>query len=312
MTKSIHRVTVEIRQIERLSDRVRMLELADMDDWELPPFTAGAHLNVHLPSGLVRSYSLCNDPAERKFYRIAVLREDEGRGGSRQVHELRQGERLLLSLPRNHLPLAPEGRVVMVAGGIGMTPFLSMVPVLERQGRPYELHLCARDSRADAFSALLAPMIRSGKLVRHYSGTGARLDIQALIAGIGTEDHVYLCGPERMISEAQSLGAGLGERLHMERFGPAGVGAEKAYVVKLARSGGNIPVTTGQTMLDALRAAGVDIPASCEAGVCLDCRTRFLEGSPDHRDIAMPVADRTSHLTPCVSGCLGDSITLDL
>jgi ferredoxin-NADP reductase len=312
MTKSIHRITVEIRQIERLSDRVRMLELADMEDWELPPFTAGAHLNLHLPGGLVRSYSLCSDPAERNLYRIAVLREDEGRGGSRQVHELQKGEQLLLSLPRNHLPLAPQGRSVMVAGGIGMTPFLSMVPVLEREGRPYELHLCARDAGTDAFSAVLAPMIRSGKLVQHYSRTGARLDLQALIAGIGAGDHLYICGPERMISEAQSLGAGLEERLHSERFGPAGSGAEKAYLVKLARSGSTISVTTGQTMLDALRDAGVDIPASCDAGVCLDCRTRFIEGSPDHRDIAMPVADRTSHLTPCVSGCLGDSITLDL
>ncbi|WP_118135489.1 PDR/VanB family oxidoreductase [Oceanicella sp. SM1341] len=312
MAKAIHRVSVVLRSVETLPGDIRLLELADRDDWPLPPFTAGAHVDLHLPSGRIRQYSLCGDPAENTRYRIAVAREAAGRGGSAEVHAaLRPGQELLLSLPRNNFPLVPSGRVVMVAGGIGLTPFLSMLPDLTRTGRDFVLHVCAKAPERHGFTAALGGLA-PGRLALHFSRDGTRLDLAALVAGLGPEDHLYVCGPAGMMAEARRLGAGLGARLHLELFGAGEATGHTAYEVELARSGAVIPVAAGETMLEALRGAGLDIPSSCEAGVCLECRTRYLAGTPEHRDLAMPAADRHAWLTPCVSGCAGGRIVLDL
>lgn len=308
MAKSIHRVTTVLRHVEDLGGGVRVLTLADPDDWELPPFAAGAHVDLHLPSGRIRQYSLCGDPTEPARWRVAVGLEAAGRGGSAEAHGLEAGTTLLASLPRNLFPLAQTGRAVMVAGGIGITPFLSMAPVLARAGRDFELHVCTPGETP--FGAALAAY---GDRVRfHRSADGGRLDLTALIAGVGPEDHLYCCGPARMVDEAAHAGAVLGERLHIERFGVDGPAVAAAYEIELARSGRVIPVGVGQTMLDALRGAGLDLPATCEGGVCLDCRTRYLAGEPEHRDLALTAAERGAWLTPCVSGCAGGRIVLDL
>ncbi|MFC4668912.1 PDR/VanB family oxidoreductase [Seohaeicola nanhaiensis] len=312
MAKSIHRVSVEIRRIEALPGNVRLIELADHDDWELPPFTSGAHVDVHLPSGRIRQYSLCGSPDEPTRYLIAVARDAAGRGGSAEVHDaLAPGMPLLLSLPRNHFPLISEGRVVLVAGGIGITPFLSMLPELLRTGRNFELHVCTPSAQHDGFSRFLGD-VPADRLKVHYSDDGSRLDLSGLIDGLGPEDHIYVCGPGRMISEAREFEDRLGERLHIELFGAGETGQQAAYVVELANSGQIVPVGAGETMLEALRAAGVEVPSSCEGGVCLDCKTRYLEGTPVHRDLVLPAHERGTHLTPCVSGCAGDRIVLDL
>ncbi|WP_158970110.1 PDR/VanB family oxidoreductase [Chachezhania sediminis] len=312
MPKPIHRVSAVIRTLTDLPGDIRLIELADRDDWDLPPFTAGAHIDLHLPSGRIRQYSLVGDPAVSNRYVIAVARDEAGRGGSREVHDgLAVGDEVMLSLPRNHFPMADEGRVVMVAGGIGLTPFLSMLPALLAEGRDFALHVCngsvARHGLADLLDG-----VPPDRLHLHFSDAGTRLDLAELVATLGPDDHLYVCGPERMLDAAQAAGEGLGDRLHMERFGAAILAGQTAYEVELARSGEVIRVGAAQTMLEALREAGVEVPSSCEAGVCLDCKTRYLSGTPVHRDLIMPQGERGEFLTPCVSGCASERIVLDL
>ena len=312
MAKSIHRVSVVVRDIEDLGAGVRQFCLSDEDGWELPPFTAGAHVDVHLPSGGVRQYSLSSDPKDVHCYRIAVQLEESGRGGSKDMHDnLQVGQELLLSLPRNHFPMAAEGRVVMLAGGIGITPFLSVLPELADSKRDYILHYCTRSADHSPFYDTLKPYAEAGRVRFHRSDENTRLDLAALIGTLGADTHLYCCGPERMIDACLTMGEHLGERLHVEYFG-ATQEADTAYEVELARSGRVISVPEGQTMLQALRAADVDIAASCEAGICLDCKTRWLQGAPVHRELTMPKAERREWITPCVSGCEGGKIVLDL
>lgn len=318
MAKPIHRVTTVVRSIEPVSEGVLAFELAEPDGWELPPFSAGAHIDVHGPDRLVRQYSLFGDPAERTCYRIAVRREEAGRGGSLGLHrELRVGATLLVSLPRNHFPLQPGPHHVMIAGGIGITPFLSMIAVLERLAASFTLYYASRSPKATPFLDRLAPLARCG-LVHHRfsrSAGGQRLDLAGILADAPAESQVYCCGPLAMIREAVRLGEGsLDGRLHVELFGAAGgeAAADPDYAVELARSGRLIVVPRGQTMLSALREAGVEMNASCEGGVCLECKTRYLAGSPIHRDLTLPAAERREFLTPCVSGCSGERLLLDL
>lgn len=312
MAKSIHRVSVVVRGIEDLGAGVRQFCLSDEDGWELPPFTAGAHVDVHLPSGGVRQYSLCGDPKDPLRYRIAVQREETGRGGSRDMHEgIQVGQELLLSLPRNHFPMVSEGPVVMLAGGIGITPFLSVLPELVDGKRDYALHYCTRSADHSPFCDELKPYAEAGHVKFHRSDENTRLDLAALIEALEADTHLYCCGPERMIDACLAIGEHLGDRLHVEYFG-AKQEADIAYEVELSRSGRVISVPEGQTMLQALRAADVEIAASCEAGICLDCKTRWLQGAPVHRELTMPKAERREWITPCVSGCEGGKIVLDL
>ncbi len=311
MPRYIHRVTARIKSI-RDEHLVRRLELADEADWPLPPFTAGAHVDIYLPSGTVRQYSLCSDPAHDNRYHLAIKRDANSRGGSTEVHDvLTEGKELLLSLPRNHFPLVEaSGRIVMLADGIGVTPFLSMLPELERRGADYLLRYSTLSPEAVPMRDVLAEY---GDRVRfHHDETGTTIDLAAEIAAIGPDDHLYVCGPAPMLAVAETLGAHLRARLHIEHFGADGAGGDPAYEVEIASTGQVVPVPEDYTMLEALRMAGVDVPASCEGGVCLDCKTRYLAGAPIHRELTMPKSERGEYLTPCVSGCEGGRITLDL
>lgn len=311
MPRSIHRVSARIKSIKD-EHQVRRIEMGDLDDWLLPPFTAGAHVDIYLPSGTVRQYSLCGDPVEGNRYHIAVKRDVNSRGGSVEVHDaLTEGQDVLLSLPRNHFPLVEiAGRVVMLAGGIGVTPFLSMLPELERRGVDYLLRTSTLSADATPMRDVLSPY--GDKVQFHHDENDTRIDLKAEIDALGPDDHLYVCGPTPMLDAAEKLGAHLGDRLHIEHFGADGAGSDPAYEVEIASSGQIIPVSEGHTMLEALRMAGVDVPASCEGGICLDCKTRYLSGTPNHRDITLPKSERGEYLTPCVSGCDGGRITLDL
>lgn len=318
MVSPNHRVTTLVREIRRENEGVVSLTLMDPDGWLLPPFQPGAHIDVHLSNGAVRQYSLCGDPADATRYRIAVQREAEGRGGSILLHgETRVGDTLLVSLPRNHFALAAPGhRHVLVGGGIGLTPLMSMVEELRRRGDVFALHACLR-SRADMpFRDWLEPLEREG--LAHLYATrdvdGRKLDLDALMRDVPEDAHVYCCGPTRMIDAVLAATAGRpAESVHVEHFGAARIppGGE-AFTVELARSKRSIPVAAGMTILEALRESGVEIEASCEGGVCLTCKTRYLEGAPIHRDLVMKPADRREFMTPCVSSCATQTLVLDL
>lgn len=315
-----HHVTTIVRSVKRETDRVLVYELADPDDWELPPFTPGAHIDVHLTNGSVRQYSLCGDPAERNRYRIAVQREAAGRGGSAHLQDsVSTGDIVPVSLPRNHFPLAPNARHhVMIAAGIGVTPFLSMVSVAARSGASFELHYCTRTPEETPFRAELAPLSERG-LVRFYHSNGlgsGRLDIGALIGAASPDAHVYCCGPERMIEAVKTAASERpADTLHFEHFGPNGMAADpggEGFDVELARSKRVIRIPAGQTILAGLREAGLEIDASCEGGVCTTCKTRYLAGVPIHRDLVMKAEERREFIMPCVSGCASERLVLDL
>ncbi len=315
MIKPIRTVTTVVRAAEVAGEGIRRLVLTDPDGWELPPFAAGGHVDVHLPGGHVRSYSLCNDPIDNTRYVIAVKREPHGRGGSLALHDrVRVGDGLGVSLPRRGLTLVDGAkRHVFIAGGIGLTPFLSMAAVLRRTGDDFMLHLCARGE--PPLRSLVEPLAASGRAVFHDTRMG-RPDLAALI---GLPDHgtqLYCCGPTGMIAafkEAAMRAGWAPGQTHVEHFVPLPTVHEgPRYAIVLARSRISGEVPAGGSALAALRALGVEVDASCEGGICGACRVRWLEGPPIHRDRVLSAAERERDVMVCVSGCAGPRLVVDL
>ncbi|VVE58705.1 ferredoxin [Pandoraea iniqua] len=304
---------------------VAVFELRAPDDSALPLFTAGAHIELFLRDGLSRCYSLLNDPGDRHRYVIGVNRDAASRGGSAFVHEhLHEGGALRISAPRNHFPLdetaAHTGHTVLVAGGIGVTPLLSMAARLEAMQRPWTLHYCARSRETAAFAEHLeSAAFAHGRVEWHFDrapGQGS-LDLGRLIDEVSAGTHLYCCGPSPMLKAFEAEVARRKDcHGHVEYF--AGVGAPEGsagqYDVVLAKSGKIVVVKPGQTMLDALLDAGVDAPYSCREGVCGTCEVAVLEGTPEHRDLVLSQDERASGRTVmiCCSGCRGDRLVLDL
>lgn len=304
------------------TDAIAVFELRARGGGELPPFTAGAHIDLYLPNGLVRSYSLLNDPGERDRYVIGVSRDAASRGGSAYVHEhVQVGTELTIDHPRNNFELE-EGAAhsVFVAGGIGITPILSMTRRLERLGRPWTLHYCARTRAHAAFlGELAAPdAFRHGRVhLRFDQEPGqAMLDLDALAADAAPGTHLYCCGPTPMLAAFEQAVAKRPDCVgHVEYFANTQAAATGGgYDVVLARAQKTVAVTEGKSLLDALLEAGIEAPYSCHEGVCGTCETRVLEGEPDHRDLVLSRAEQESGkvMMICVSGCKGKRLVLDL
>ena len=298
------------------------MELRPLPGQSWPAFTAGAHIELHLPGSLVRSYSLVNAPGETHRYVLGILREPESRGGSRFVHEqLRIGMRLNISAPRNHFPLHEDAaHSVLVAGGIGITPILCMARHLKALGRSAEVIYLAR-SRAHA--AFLDELQALGLALHlHFdSESGGPPDLQALLATrvqrSGT--HLYACGPSGLLDRFLAVCEALGQpHAHIERFSAApqaaAADARSRYTVRLHQSGRELSVEPGHSLLQTLLDAGVDVPYSCEEGICGTCETRIIEGQADHRDSVLTQAEKDSQrsLMVCVSGCKSETLVLDL
>jgi vanillate O-demethylase ferredoxin subunit len=297
-------------------------ELAAPAGLQLPTFAAGAHIDVHVGPGTVRQYSLCNDPAERHRWRIAVLREPSSRGGSAGMHERVQvGDTVRVSTPRNLFALTPTGPSLLMAGGIGVTPLLSMAQVLHRTGRAFEMHYCARSADRMAFRSEIeeAPFARQVSFHADDGDAQQKLQIHSVLSGAAPDTHLYVCGPggfmEHVLGAARSLGWAE-ERLHREYFaaGPVDTSADNAFEVQLARSGKRCLVPPDKTVLEVLLASGLDVPSSCEAGVCGTCLTRVIEGTPDHRDTFLTDDERRANdqFTPCCSRARTPVLVLDL
>jgi ferredoxin-NADP reductase len=321
MLKLAHHITTTVRSITQATPRIRLFELADPDDWDLPAFKPGAHIDVRLANAMVRSYSLCGDAAEANRYRIAVLREPTGRGGSVFMHDhLREGDILPVSLPRNRFPLAPDAaRLTMIAGGIGITPFLPMMHALRRDQRAFALHFCVRSVGEAPFLEHLNRLCPPGSLHLYFSRQAgvSKLDLRHLLRDRTPDEHVYCCGPARLIDAVLNLTQDRDPNtVHVERFGasdrPAHANDGRELIVELYRSGREIRVLPQETILQALRSADVAIDSSCEAGVCTSCKVRYLAGSPVHRDLVLTTEDRRQFMLPCVSGCADSRLVLDL
>ena len=290
---------------------------------EFPMHTAGAHIDLHLPGGLVRSYSLCNAQGDGGRYIVGVLHDRNSRGGSRYVHQqLRVGARLQISAPRNNFGLdetAPHS--VLVAGGIGITPIYTMVRRLRTLGKSADLIYCARSRKEAAFAEELTELAQDGiKLTWHFDEeAGGPPDLAALLGGRGEKSHYYCCGPGPMLSSFEKTCGQLGLRqVHVERFAaetPAAAQAPaNACVVELAISGRTVNVQPGESILDRLLAEGFDLNYSCKEGICGACETKVLAGEVDHRDSLLSDDEKAANKTMmiCVSRCKSGKLILDI
>lgn len=315
---------VFVKSVTHLADGINAWEFRRPGGAELPAFTAGGHIDLLLSNGLVRSYSLCNSQDERNRYVVAVRMDDPGRGGSKFVHQsLRAGDRIDISLPRNHFRLVEDAsHVLLIAGGIGITPIWSMVQRLESLGRSWQLHYCVRTRDRCAFfdelSALEAR--RPGRVHFNFDHEpGAKVtDIGALVAGALRGAHLYCCGPRPMLEAFEAATARNGippELVHLENFSPVAEAAlDGGFEVELRRSGKVLAIPPGQTILDILIDAGLSPLHSCMQGVCGTCETVILDGIPDHRDSVLTPAEKASNRTMmiCCSGSKSARLVLDI
>jgi phthalate 4,5-dioxygenase reductase component len=296
---------------------IRLFELRDRDGGELPEFLPGAHISVRAPNGLIRKYSLCNDPGERDRFVIAVLREPNGRGGSTSmVDDVKAGDEILVTAPRNDFPLvvSPAG-YTFIAGGIGITPILSMMRYLKSNAGPkFRLYYCTRAKENTAFhDELSAPEFR-GQVVMHHDGgdLGNVLDLWPVLEN--PKGHVYCCGPRRLMDSVRDMtGHWNASQVHFEAFSDAEVHkpTDRPFRVKLARAGAVVEVPADKTILETIRAAGHDAPSSCESGTCGTCKTKLLAGEADHRDLVLMESERGNNIMICVSRANSDEITID-
>ncbi|MEU4980999.1 PDR/VanB family oxidoreductase [Streptomyces sp. NPDC021969] len=300
---------------ESAADGVLVLTLRHPLDEPLPPWEPGAHIDVVLGPGLERQYSLCGDPADRAAYRIAVLRESDGRGGSAYVHgELRAGDKVRVRGPRNTFRLERAPRYRFVAGGIGITPILPMLAAAEESGAEWSLLYGGRTRAGMAFTGELR---RYGDRVTLVpEDESGRLDLAAVLDDVPPGTLVYCCGPGGLLDAVEArCPAG---SLRVERFRPkeadAPAPAETEFEVVLARSGRTVAVPPGVSVLDAVREAGVEVLYSCTEGTCGTCETEVVEGEPDHRDSVLTEEERAAGETMliCVSRCRGRRLVLDL
>lgn len=314
-------VRVARKAVEALD--ICSFELVPLDGRRLPAFSAGSHVDVHLPNGMIRQYSLCNDATESHRYVIGVLRDAASRGGSAALHErVEEGCELTISPPRNHFALSQTAhRSLLFAGGIGITPILSMAEHLARLGASFQLHYCTRSQARTAFLERLRASDLTDQVRFWFDDgpTGQRLDLDTELARPASGVHLYVCGPKGFIDAVLDTArrhAWPEDQLHAEFFKAelSGSVPDDGFEVQLARSGRVVRVGKDQTIAQALDAAGCPVVTSCEQGVCGTCLTGVLEGEPDHRDIFLTPEEhaRNDQLLPCCSRSRTPRLVLDL
>ena len=315
--------SVRVAHRHTVGDDIVVLDLVASDGLPLPPFTAGAHVELQLQAG-PRQYSLCNDPRDASCYRIAVHRVANGRGGSAEVYDAVQpGQLIPVRGPFNHFEMVPGAtEVLLLAGGIGITPVLAMAHSCHAQSLPFALHYSGRTLARMAFAQELLDSPLAPHVQLHADdGQGAQpLALDATIGAHTPGKHLYVCGPQGMIEAVRASAKAQGwpdASVHFEHFG-SNAAAPRAddgsFEVQLASSGRCIRIAPEQTVAQALQAEGIHIPVSCGAGVCGACRTRIVAGTPDHRDLFYSPEEqaRGDEFTPCCSRALSPVLVLDL
>lgn len=319
---TVQTLQVRVARREAEAEGIARFELVSADGAPLPAFTAGSHVDVLLGDGLTRQYSLCGHPADRSRYQLGVLLDPASRGGSRAMHALAEGATLAISAPRNHFELAADARHhLLLAGGIGVTPLLCMAEQLAADGADFTLHYCTRSLERTAFRTRIASAGWAASTQIHVDDGDASqsFDMKGVLATPEPGSHLYVCGPRGFMDAVLATARAQGwpeDRIHYEFFGATVVttDADADFDVKLARSGRVIPVRREQTVAQALAAAGVDLPVSCEQGVCGTCLTPVIDGTPDHRDMYMTPAEQAKNdcFTPCCSRSLSPLLVIDL
>ncbi|MDQ8704095.1 PDR/VanB family oxidoreductase [Streptomyces sp. LHD-70] len=296
------------------------LEFSAVDGADLPQWEPGAHLELRLPSALLRQYSLCGDPAARDTYVVCVQREANGRGGSVEAYDrLEVGVEVTGSAPRNHFPLVDAPEFILIAGGIGITPLKSMAEDLHRRGISWRLVYGGRSRRCMAFADELATAHPDRVTLVPQDEVGLP-DLDRVVASVSQETRVYCCGPAPMLAAVTEAcaRAGCADRLHIERFSAADAspdtGVDSAFEVELHRSGTTLTVSADQSLLEAIRAVRPDIDSSCQEGYCGTCETRVLDGEPEHRGTLMSPDEHEAEGTMllCVGRARSAKLVLDL
>jgi len=297
-------------------------ELRALTGAPLPKFEAGAHIDVEAAPGVIRQYSLLNDPAEDDRYIIGVLKDPKSRGGSIAMHQLKTGDAVKIAGPRNHFPLhGGDAPSLLLAGGIGITPLLSMAQTLYREGRPFALHYCVRSLAQAAFLSHLKESPYSSFVSLHCDDGDAaqRLNLEVVLKAQPAGTHIYICGPAGFMSWCidTALQAGFSEaQIHREYFKAVEVvsQSDQAFDVQLASSGKIFHIPGTASILSVLREQGIEIHSSCETGVCGTCLTGVLGGTPEHRDVYLSAQERAANdvILPCCSRAASPLLILDL
>ncbi|CAM4361033.1 PDR/VanB family oxidoreductase [Kerstersia similis] len=333
MNHAPHAMNLRVSRVSAEAKDVLAIELVDPAGAALPAFAPGAHLEIHLANGMIRHYSLLNDSSERQRYVVGVGLAPDSRGGSRFIHgSLREGDTVKVVGPHNHFALdAQAGAYCLVAGGIGITPILSMARWAEREGRPWRVIYTARGRhRAAFYEDLLALDQGRGRVQLHFNDeqAGRLLAVEALAASLGPDEHLYCCGPDPLMQAVRQATAEQAGRVHFEWFAApasapavepdlqsgaqAGVGG--GFEVILRQSGQTLWVSEEQSILEAMEEAGLSPAFSCRAGICRSCETRVHAGTPDHRDLVLSDEEKQANATMliCCSRALSPALELEL
>lgn len=324
-------LTLLVRQITYQAIGINSYELTHPDGEELPPFTPGSHIDVFIPGGFIRQYSLCNDPSERNRYVIAVLKDDVGRGGSKSLHEnVKVQDTLTISYPRNNFFLSTEAkRHLLVAGGIGVTPLKSMAHYLDKLGEDFELHYCSKSINHAAFYDELKQFIDTDRAFMHFDNGNPSdgLNLSDFLSAHESGTHVYYCGPSGFMS-ACSAGSKHWPKgtVHLEHFkvpdkkdgniiNEALEGASnenEIREIKINSTGEVLDLPENKSIAQVLLDSGYFIETSCEAGLCATCKIKYISGGVDHQDFILDDEDRATYLTTCVSRPQSKLLVLDL
>ncbi len=315
-------IEVRLTEIKDVARDTRLFTFRRPDGARLPPYRPGAHIDVHLPNGLIRQFSLCMPAAGSDSYTVGVKRDLVSRGGSRYIFdEMHVGDELKIGAPRNNFPLVESGDpVVLIAGGIGITPIWCMVQQLEAQGRPWTLYYSCRSRAEMAFLDELQ-RLDPKRVHLHFDdeAQGAFLDLAAAVGSAPDTAHLYCCGPKPMLAAFETATVNRPrDRVHVEYFTAktdaetgAGIGG---FWVELARAGEEYFIPPGKKILEVLYEAGVDVDYSCELGICGACATRVISGIPEHHDSVLTEEEQASNTTVmiCCAGCKSERLVLDL
>lgn len=312
---------LRVHAIRYEADSIHSYELRPAFGGELPKVEAGAHVDVHLGPGLIRSYSISSDPQDRSSWTLGVLKEKSGRGGSKAMHErVRVGDVIEISAPRNAFRLAHEAaHSVLIAGGIGITPIKAMAHTLARDGHSFELHYCARSKENAAFLSELRKLVGGDQLHLHFDGGDRNrgLDLKALLADRKDGAHVYFCGPGGFLDACSAAASHWPSgTVHSEHFKapekPQAAAPQGSFELELKRSGVTLQVKPEQTIVRAIELAGMRVPTSCLSGLCGACKVEYLEGEVEHNDYILSDEEKTHCFTACVSRAKSARLVLDI
>ena len=328
-----HATRLQVRQVTHLAEAINSYELVHPDGEDLPPFEAGAHVDFFFRDGSVRQFSLCNDPAERHRYLIAVLKETNGRGGSEALHERVHPQRqVYVGNPRNNFPLHEEAkRHLLLAGGIGVTPMMGMIARLQTLGAEFSMHYCAKSPRHAAFRGEMASLVDDGRVRFHYDGGDPRrgLDIESLLMAPEPETHLYYCGPPGFMEAVAKFSSHWPDgTVHFEFFSAAaspksklieqelelvaGGTVEIGFQVQIASTGAVYSVPNDKSIVQVLGENGIEIEVSCQSGLCGTCVTGYLDGEVDHQDLILDKDQQEESFTPCCSRSKSKMLVIDL